>query len=224
MGWNPEPDVAALRDFAQRFGRPVVVTLSLDPSGHSFHVTTYGKTRKLCKLAGSFGDQIVEAIQNGTIEPPDVEPFNVPPASVKWTREPAGEGERCHRCGGKLPSPFNYCPSGEAGEQCEARPPQPTEGLNTDRLEREPEDTMGPLQRAKWLRQRATLAGDNTTDRRGFIHAAHHIERLIREREQPPEPDRALGEIAQQLGGSEVHINRRTTDEHPPEQEEEASK
>lgn len=87
MAWNPTPEVAALRDFGKKFDRPVVVTISLDPNGKSFHLTTYGKTRSLCKVAGSFGDRIVEGIQSGAIKPPEVEPFDVPPASVKWTRE-----------------------------------------------------------------------------------------------------------------------------------------
>lgn len=85
MAWNPTPEIASLRDFGEKFDRPVVVTFSLDPDGEHFHVTTYGKTRKLCKLAGSFGAQIAEAVRNGTISPPQVEPCRTDVAST-WTK------------------------------------------------------------------------------------------------------------------------------------------
>jgi hypothetical protein len=87
MAWSPSPEVAALRDFADRFGRKIVVTFSIDSDGTGFHMTTYGKTSKLCKLAGHFGDKIAEAVLAGTIAPPEVEPFEVPPPKKAWTVE-----------------------------------------------------------------------------------------------------------------------------------------
>ncbi len=86
MAWNPSPDVAALREFAAKFNRPIVVTLSIEPDGQRFHVTTFGKTQKLCKLAASFGEQIAKRIGDGTIVAPSTEPGEVPAASV-WERK-----------------------------------------------------------------------------------------------------------------------------------------
>lgn len=85
MAWNPSPEIAALRDFSEKFDRPVVVAFSLTPDGNRFHVTTYGKTKQLCKLAGSFGDEIAKRIADGTIQAPSVEPENID-ASQTWQR------------------------------------------------------------------------------------------------------------------------------------------
>ena len=68
------PDVAALRDFADKFDRPVVVAFALHPKGEGYTITTYGQTRKLCKVAADFGKKVGEAVQAGRIEAPSVEP------------------------------------------------------------------------------------------------------------------------------------------------------
>lgn len=90
MAWNPAPVIAALRDFGEKFDRPVVVTFSLDADGERFHITTYGKSKKLCKLAGAFGDQIAQLVLDGTITPPEVEPATSTQAQV-WQRVGAVE-------------------------------------------------------------------------------------------------------------------------------------
>ena len=89
MAWNPHPEVAALRDYARKFNRPIVVAFSIEAGGDSFNVTTFGKTIPLCKLAADFGNQISAAVRSGQIEPPPVEPFDATgePESVRWTRE-----------------------------------------------------------------------------------------------------------------------------------------
>jgi hypothetical protein len=87
MAWNPSPDIAALRDFSKRFDKPVVVAFSINADRESFTITTYGRDKKLCKLAGAFGARIAEAIKDGTIAAPEVEPFDVPAPSVTWRRD-----------------------------------------------------------------------------------------------------------------------------------------
>ena len=66
---------------------PGEVTFSIDRNGRAFHVTTFGETKKLCKLAGHFGDEIVRAINEGQIQPPAVEPFTDPPGSTTWVKK-----------------------------------------------------------------------------------------------------------------------------------------
>lgn len=85
MAWNPTPEIAALRDFAAKFNRPIVVMFSLAPDGNRFHIETYGKTKQLCKLAGAFGDEIAKRVGDGTIAAPELEPGNVAESQV-WER------------------------------------------------------------------------------------------------------------------------------------------
>lgn len=87
MAWNPGPEVAALRDFGNKFDCGVVVTFAIKNNGEQFQVTTYGRTKALCKLAGEFGKQITKGVKNGTIEPPATEPFDMPPDAIRWSRE-----------------------------------------------------------------------------------------------------------------------------------------
>lgn len=87
MAWNPSPEVAALRDYAAKFDRPVVVAFSIERGGDRFHITTYGETKQLCRLAAAFGDRICDAVASGRIAAPDVDPGPLPVAST-WRREP----------------------------------------------------------------------------------------------------------------------------------------
>lgn len=80
-------DIKSLKSFSKKFNRPIVVTFSIDADREGFHITTYGKNKILCKLAGSFGDQIAEAINSGSITPPETEPFDVPSGSTLWVKK-----------------------------------------------------------------------------------------------------------------------------------------
>jgi hypothetical protein len=86
MAWNPSPEIEPLRDYSKKFDRPVVVVFAIERGGERFRVSTYGETKQLCKLAGSFGDQIAQAVGDGVITPPEIDPGNVPAGSV-WKRE-----------------------------------------------------------------------------------------------------------------------------------------
>lgn len=86
MAWNPDPEVAALRDYAAKFNRPVVVTFSIHAGGERFQMVTFGATKKLCKLAASFGDQIAKAVSSGDIAAPEIEPKADPHVATLWQR------------------------------------------------------------------------------------------------------------------------------------------
>lgn len=55
-------------------GCAYVIVFGVREDGQRFHVTTYGKNKQLCKLAGSIGDQIADAVMKGHVKPPESEP------------------------------------------------------------------------------------------------------------------------------------------------------
>lgn len=69
--------IGAARDLSRRYGCPMVVVFAITPSGDSFNLTTYGATKKLCKLAADIGDQFADAVLGGTVGPPETEPEGV---------------------------------------------------------------------------------------------------------------------------------------------------
>ena len=48
------------RALSRKHGCPLVVIFAINPDKESFTITTYGATKKLCKLAASFGVQIAD--------------------------------------------------------------------------------------------------------------------------------------------------------------------
>jgi hypothetical protein len=71
----------------------MVVVFGIDADGQQFHVTTYGMTKKFCRLAASFGEQFAQAIFNGTVAAPAEEPVHLPetPTSATGRRHPPEE-------------------------------------------------------------------------------------------------------------------------------------
>lgn len=63
-------------EICKKRGCAYVVVFGVREDGNQFHVTTYGMTKKLCKLAGAIGDQIADAILDGRVHPPETEPFH----------------------------------------------------------------------------------------------------------------------------------------------------
>lgn len=87
MAWQNNPKIRHLGDFSKKFNQPVVVAFSLQSDGQKYWITTYGANAKLCKLAKGFGDEINRCIQNGTIQPPAIEPEGFDePTLTEWDR------------------------------------------------------------------------------------------------------------------------------------------
>jgi len=63
MAWNPEPKVAAARDFGEKFKSPMVVILSIDVEKESICYVSYGKTRALCDTAKEIAGIAQKAIE-----------------------------------------------------------------------------------------------------------------------------------------------------------------
>ena len=81
------------REIARKRQIPLVVIFGIEEGGASFHVTTYGMTKKLCRLAANFGEQFAQAIFDGTIAPPLEEPLHMPDSPLSTTgghRTPRG--------------------------------------------------------------------------------------------------------------------------------------
>lgn len=83
MAWNPEPQIAALREFSRRFDRPMVVAWSID---------TFGKNKGLCAVAARFGGTMAKLINSGALAPatgPKAEGFQ----SACWVLDRARLGD-----------------------------------------------------------------------------------------------------------------------------------
>lgn len=66
--------IKAAQSISDAHDQAMVVIFGVAQQGNRFCLTTYGKTKKLCKLAGSFADQIADLIHAGAIVPPATEP------------------------------------------------------------------------------------------------------------------------------------------------------
>lgn len=61
MAWNPSPQVAAARDFGNRFGADRVIIFYTLPDGRVGY-SSYGKTRALCDATGKAADRVFDAM------------------------------------------------------------------------------------------------------------------------------------------------------------------
>jgi hypothetical protein len=94
----PDPGKIPISDarlISHSRGCPLVVIFGIEEGRDRFTITTYGQTKHFCKLAASFGEQFAEAIFDGTVSPPQTEPFDLPEtpatyAGICGTTVPAG--------------------------------------------------------------------------------------------------------------------------------------
>lgn len=61
MAWNPSPEVAAVRDAANKLKAPFAVMVYLDEKGEHIHTASYGKNMALCAHAGEFAKHLMNA-------------------------------------------------------------------------------------------------------------------------------------------------------------------
>jgi hypothetical protein len=61
MAWNPGPEVAAVRDAANKLKSPFAVIIYMDEKGEGIGMASYGKTMALCAKAGEFGKYLHKA-------------------------------------------------------------------------------------------------------------------------------------------------------------------
>ncbi len=60
MTWNPDPKVAAARDYGKKFGQDIVILISL--TGDLLEYASWGKTKALCTEAASLADIAFEKL------------------------------------------------------------------------------------------------------------------------------------------------------------------
>ena len=59
MAWNPEPEVAAARDFGKKFDADRVVIIYTKPDG-KVGMASYGKTKALCERTKPIGNSLFD--------------------------------------------------------------------------------------------------------------------------------------------------------------------
>ncbi len=59
--WNPSPKVDAAKDFGKKFGKDMVIILSVDQEGRLEYVS-YGENKYLCDQAQELADKAFDAI------------------------------------------------------------------------------------------------------------------------------------------------------------------
>jgi hypothetical protein len=71
-------------EISKRRGCPVVIIFGIDAIGDRFTVTTYGRSRKLCRHAADLGKKFSASVLNGTVTPAPAEPMQLPNAPTRW--------------------------------------------------------------------------------------------------------------------------------------------
>lgn len=64
MAWIPTPEVAAARDFGNKFGFDQVIVLHRNSQTGFIGYASWGKTRALCDDAKTLADQSLEAMED----------------------------------------------------------------------------------------------------------------------------------------------------------------
>lgn len=87
--------IAAAQRLSETYKCQVVVVFAIEEGGDRFTVTTYGATKKLCKLAAGYGDQIAQKVMDATIVKPlqderNLERFDEAPG--EWDSQNPPEG------------------------------------------------------------------------------------------------------------------------------------
>ncbi len=79
--------IKAAEQLAYDYDCPVIVVWALDGNGDAFCVTTYGKSKALCRHAADIGRKISQAIMGGDIVPSQEEPTDLPNVPAVWKGE-----------------------------------------------------------------------------------------------------------------------------------------
>ena len=70
------PIVAAER-LSSQYDVPMVVVFAVHPDRENFTVTTYGQTKKFCRLAAAYGEQLAKAVWDAAVKVQQ-EPVHLP--------------------------------------------------------------------------------------------------------------------------------------------------
>lgn len=59
VAFNPSPDVAMIREWAQKKGHDIVIMIGLSLNSGTYKIVSYGKNRQLCQES----DQMAERLE-----------------------------------------------------------------------------------------------------------------------------------------------------------------
>lgn len=85
--------ISAAKALSEKYKAPLVVVFSIHPDRENFTMTTYGETKKLCKLAAAYGEQFAAAVWQAAVEI-QKEPAHLPEEPAMWTRGERLKGVR----------------------------------------------------------------------------------------------------------------------------------
>ena len=79
--------IADARRIGEKRKCPVVVIWAIEDDTSRFTVTTWGKTKKLCRHAADLGKKLTDAILNSDVQPAASEPLDLPDEPTIWQDE-----------------------------------------------------------------------------------------------------------------------------------------
>lgn len=77
--------IAAAERLSKQYNCPVVLVFAIEETGDRFTITTYGKTKGLCRHAASLGEQFASAVFSQQVAPTEVEPKHLPDVPAQMT-------------------------------------------------------------------------------------------------------------------------------------------
>lgn len=67
MAWNPTPEVAMARDYANKFKQTKVIILAIDEKAEKYGVISYGENKQKCNEAKAIANAIYELVADESI-------------------------------------------------------------------------------------------------------------------------------------------------------------
>lgn len=84
--------VKSVERIAEQYDCPAVIVFAPHDGGNQFFMTTYGKTKALCRHPADLGKKFADAVLNGTVAPAAAEPQDMPSEPTVWDGRSSGAG------------------------------------------------------------------------------------------------------------------------------------
>ena len=83
--------IKAAERLSDQYDCPMIVIYAIHDNGQRFTVTTYGKTKAMCRYAADLGRKFAKAILDREVEPAETEPLDVPNEPTIFQSRTGGE-------------------------------------------------------------------------------------------------------------------------------------
>ncbi len=107
--------IKAAERLSEQYQCPVVIIFGIESGGDGFAVTTYGKSKALCRRAGDIGKKIADKILDRTIVPAAAEPMDVPNVPAEWVGFDATDREEALEAINRLMTALAAYPDHDVG-------------------------------------------------------------------------------------------------------------